>query len=324
MSLLACLIFKTFCWFHWGMNNYLLNIGRNTILIGSVGQLHKKKNAQIQQSRHYIMLWESSVHLNDGDFLKSSVSIMVRDVSTRISQRTNSERDIDVFIKTHFFLCRWKNKWRECQTGAIDASRHAENFHIDWLFMRHDLAKHFLKSREFSLCERAGSKIKNDKKRHVSITILPLANFSFSALSIIYLIEELLNIKFSVDGKFQSESGEPISPTLVCNITTRITRTKDHEDKNPGMRSLLQACKTSFPGKILMLIHKSSCKEELIQLTNTQKKTEFKGLKDDMAIQLRLAIEKAQAIETARASRAINSYAIVQPRVATFVTELAE
>ncbi|RUS22904.1 hypothetical protein BC937DRAFT_95225 [Endogone sp. FLAS-F59071] len=92
-----------------------------------------------------------------------------------IPQRKNSERDVDVFIKTHIFSCfddildrhfgdMVSRASRDRRMEALDAPDHTEGFHIDWLFTRHDLAKDLPWGREFSLCERAGSKVENEKK----------------------------------------------------------------------------------------------------------------------------------------------------------------
>ncbi|CAG8491561.1 9633_t:CDS:2 [Paraglomus occultum] len=92
-----------------------------------------------------------------------------------IPQRKNSERDIDVFIKTHIFSCfdgvldrhfgdMVSRASRRRRVEAVDAPNKAEGFHVDWLFTKHDLAKDVPWGHEFSLCERAGSKVENDKK----------------------------------------------------------------------------------------------------------------------------------------------------------------
>jgi hypothetical protein len=47
---------------------------------------------------------------------------------------------------------------------AMDASSDVKDYHIDWLFTRHDLAKDLAWGREFSLCECAGSRIENNRK----------------------------------------------------------------------------------------------------------------------------------------------------------------
>ncbi|CAJ0769465.1 12254_t:CDS:2, partial [Entrophospora sp. SA101] len=86
-----------------------------------------------------------------------------------IPQRKNSERDIDVFIKRHLFSC-FDNildshlASRDRQAGAMDAPETAEGYHLDWMFTKHDLAKDLPYGREFSLCERTGSRIENERK----------------------------------------------------------------------------------------------------------------------------------------------------------------
>ncbi|CAI2195320.1 18237_t:CDS:2, partial [Funneliformis geosporum] len=91
-------------------------------------------------------------------------------IDKKIPQRENSERDIDVIFKSHMFSCfddimdlhfgeMVSRASRQRRTQAIDASDKAEGYHLDWLFTRHDLARDLTWGREFSLCERAGSKI---------------------------------------------------------------------------------------------------------------------------------------------------------------------
>ncbi|CAG8664866.1 15418_t:CDS:2, partial [Acaulospora morrowiae] len=96
-------------------------------------------------------------------------------IDKKIPQRENSERDIDVIFKNHLFSCFddimdlhfgevVSRASRQRRTQAIDASDKAEGYHLDWLFTKHDLAKDLTWGREFSLCERAGSKIENGRK----------------------------------------------------------------------------------------------------------------------------------------------------------------
>ncbi|CAG8705149.1 2964_t:CDS:10 [Funneliformis mosseae] len=96
-------------------------------------------------------------------------------IDKKIPQRENSERDIDVIFKSHMFSCfddimdshfgeMVSRASRQRRTQAIDASDKAEGYHLDWLFTRHDLARDLTWGREFSLCERAGSKIENGRK----------------------------------------------------------------------------------------------------------------------------------------------------------------
>ncbi|CAG8698449.1 12996_t:CDS:2, partial [Funneliformis mosseae] len=96
-------------------------------------------------------------------------------IDKKIPQRENSERDIDVIFKSHMFSCfddimdlhfgeMVSRASRQRRAQAIDASDKAEGYHLDWLFTKHDLAKDLTWGREFSLCERAGSKIENGRK----------------------------------------------------------------------------------------------------------------------------------------------------------------
>ncbi|RUP48746.1 hypothetical protein BC936DRAFT_144059 [Jimgerdemannia flammicorona] len=121
-------------------------------------------------------------------------------ISKKIPQRTNSERDIDIFFKSHMFSCFddildthlyvqfvdfrvlymadahesfitihisgevVSRASRNRRMQAIDASADAEGYHLDWIFTKHDLAKNLTWGQEVSLCERAGSKIENGRK----------------------------------------------------------------------------------------------------------------------------------------------------------------
>ncbi|RUS29525.1 hypothetical protein BC938DRAFT_480553 [Jimgerdemannia flammicorona] len=96
-------------------------------------------------------------------------------IAEGIPMRENSERDIDVFINVHIFSCLKgvvdrhfgevvSRSSRDRRTTAVDASSDAEGYHLDWMFTRHDLGKDLMWGREFSLCERAGSKIENRQK----------------------------------------------------------------------------------------------------------------------------------------------------------------
>nr|CAG8647939.1 13937_t:CDS:2 [Entrophospora candida] len=53
---------------------------------------------------------------------------------------------------------------RDRRAGAMDAPETAEGYHLDWMFTKHDLAKDLPYGREFSLCERTGSRIENERK----------------------------------------------------------------------------------------------------------------------------------------------------------------
>ncbi|CAG8571828.1 1269_t:CDS:10, partial [Acaulospora colombiana] len=79
-------------------------------------------------------------------------------IAKGISNRANSERDIDVFIKRHIFSCfddildshLW---YQELHEIVEQMPSNAEGYHVDWMFT--DLCW----GREFSVCERAGSKV---------------------------------------------------------------------------------------------------------------------------------------------------------------------
>ncbi|CAG8499081.1 5819_t:CDS:10 [Funneliformis mosseae] len=115
-------------------------------------------------------------HLNkDVSYILELLRYTYEMIDIGIPQRHNSERDIDVFIKSTIFSCfngivdrhfgeTVSRASRDRRRKAIDASSYVEGYHIDWLFTRHDLAKDMTWGREFSLCERAGSRIENHKK----------------------------------------------------------------------------------------------------------------------------------------------------------------
>ncbi|CAG8467813.1 9165_t:CDS:10 [Funneliformis caledonium] len=115
-------------------------------------------------------------HLNkDVSYILELLRYTYEMIDIGIPQRHNSERDIDVFIKSTIFSCfngivdrhfgeTVSRASRDRRRKAIDASSDVEGYHIDWLFTRHDLAKDMTWGREFSLCERAGSRIENHKK----------------------------------------------------------------------------------------------------------------------------------------------------------------
>ncbi|RGB24777.1 hypothetical protein C1646_485156 [Rhizophagus diaphanus] len=53
---------------------------------------------------------------------------------------------------------------RDRRAVAVDAPETTEGYHMDWMFTKHDLAKDLPYGREFSLCERTGSRIDNERK----------------------------------------------------------------------------------------------------------------------------------------------------------------
>ncbi|CAG8625493.1 1215_t:CDS:10, partial [Racocetra fulgida] len=81
-------------------------------------------------------------------------------IAKGIPNRQNSERDIDIFIKRHIFSCfdDILDTSRDRRANAVDAPSNAEGYHLDWMFT--DLSW----GREFSICERAGSKVENKRK----------------------------------------------------------------------------------------------------------------------------------------------------------------
>ncbi|CAI2191498.1 19307_t:CDS:2 [Funneliformis geosporum] len=132
-----------------------------------------------------------------------------------IPQRKNSERDIDMFIKRHIFACfddildthfgeMVSRSSRDRRSEATDAPDKVEGFHLDWMFTRHDLGKDISYGREFSLCERAGSKVDNDTK-----------NFS----DILKVLKTLRDMHRSLVKAIAIESGGALSKQVLnaCN-----------------------------------------------------------------------------------------------------------
>jgi len=119
---------------------------------------------------------EEEDYLNpDVQFILDLIRFTCEMLAKGIPQRKNSERDIDVFIKRHLFSCfdnildshfgeMVSRASRDRRAGAMDAPETAEGYHLDWMFTKHDLAKDLPYGREFSLCERTGSRIENERK----------------------------------------------------------------------------------------------------------------------------------------------------------------
>ncbi|CAB4468629.1 unnamed protein product [Rhizophagus irregularis] len=119
---------------------------------------------------------EEEDYLNpDVQFILDLIRFTCEMLMKGIPQRKNSERDIDVFIKRHLFSCfdnildshfgeMVSRASRDRRAGAMDAPETAEGYHLDWMFTKHDLAKDLPYGREFSLCERTGSRIENERK----------------------------------------------------------------------------------------------------------------------------------------------------------------
>uniref|UniRef100_U9US34 Uncharacterized protein n=3 Tax=Rhizophagus irregularis TaxID=588596 RepID=U9US34_RHIID len=72
-----------------------------------------------------------------------------------------------MFIKRHIFACF--DDILDTHFEASDAPDKVEGFHLDWMFTKHDLGIDISYGREFSLCERAGSKVDNDTKNFSDI-----------------------------------------------------------------------------------------------------------------------------------------------------------
>ncbi|CAG8601311.1 4881_t:CDS:2, partial [Paraglomus occultum] len=108
--------------------------------------------------------------VKEEDYLNPDVQYIV----DLIRFTENSERDIDIFIKRHIFSCldnvldshfgeMVSRASRDRRAVAVDAQKPQRD--IIWTgCLRHDLAKDLPYGREFSLCERTGSKIDNERK----------------------------------------------------------------------------------------------------------------------------------------------------------------
>ncbi|CAG8680873.1 43157_t:CDS:10 [Gigaspora margarita] len=116
---------------------------------------------------------EETSLLDHNDHLDPDVACEM--IAKGIPNRQNSERDIDIFIKRHIFSCFddildshfgevVSRASRDRRANAVDAPSNAEGYHLDWMFTRHDLGKDLSWGREFSICERAGSKVENKRK----------------------------------------------------------------------------------------------------------------------------------------------------------------
>ncbi|KAG9302311.1 hypothetical protein G9A89_008802 [Geosiphon pyriformis] len=92
-----------------------------------------------------------------------------------IPQRTNTERDIDIYYSKILFnavedvvdihygeMCSRTS--RERRQGAVDGTKDDEGSKLDWLFSRHDLGPHYYWGQEFGIVENAGPKCDNKAK----------------------------------------------------------------------------------------------------------------------------------------------------------------
>ncbi|CAG8762177.1 21272_t:CDS:2, partial [Gigaspora rosea] len=123
-----------------------------------------------------ISLLDHNDHLDpDVAYIFDLIRYTCEMIAKGIPNRQNSERDIDIFIKRHIFSCFddildshfgevVSRASRDRRANAVDAPSNAEGYHLDWMFTRHDLGKDLSWGREFSICERAGSKVENKRK----------------------------------------------------------------------------------------------------------------------------------------------------------------
>ncbi|CAG8717268.1 16709_t:CDS:10, partial [Funneliformis mosseae] len=123
-----------------------------------------------------ISLLDPNDHLDpDVAYIFDLIRYTCEMIAKGIPNRQNSERDIDIFIKRHIFSCFddildshfgevVSRASRDRRVNAVDAPSNAEGYHLDWMFTRHDLGKDLSWGREFSICERAGSKVENKRK----------------------------------------------------------------------------------------------------------------------------------------------------------------
>ncbi|RIB20891.1 hypothetical protein C2G38_1152944 [Gigaspora rosea] len=85
-------------------------------------------------------------HTNpDVAFILDLIRYTCEMIAKGITQRPNSERDIDIFIKKHIFSCfdtildshfgeAVSRASRNRRAEAIDAPNNAEGYHLDWMF----------------------------------------------------------------------------------------------------------------------------------------------------------------------------------------------
>ncbi|CAG8541090.1 3645_t:CDS:10, partial [Funneliformis mosseae] len=105
-----------------------------------------------------ISLLDHNNHLDpDVAYIFDLIRYTCEMIAKGIPSRQNSERDIDVFIKRHIFLCFddildsgevVSRASRDRRANAVDAPSNAEGYHLDWMFTRHDLGKDLIISAE--------------------------------------------------------------------------------------------------------------------------------------------------------------------------------
>ncbi|GBB86239.1 hypothetical protein RclHR1_12680005 [Rhizophagus clarus] len=87
-------------------------------------------------------------------------------IAKGIPQRQNTERGYrHVYKTTHIFIGEAVSRAsRDRRAEATDAPTNTEGYHFDWMFTKHNLGTNLSWGREFSLCERTGSKIEDKRK----------------------------------------------------------------------------------------------------------------------------------------------------------------
>ncbi|CAG8705671.1 16680_t:CDS:10 [Rhizophagus irregularis] len=142
-------------------NDQLCKIGKIVQLEGTHGAI-----LEIQKMEKPELLVKEEDYLNpDVQYILDLIRFTCEMLAKNIPQRKNSERDIDIFIKRHIFSGEMVSRAsRDRRAVAVDAPETTEGYHMDWMFTKHDLAKDLPYGREFSLCERTGSRIDNERK----------------------------------------------------------------------------------------------------------------------------------------------------------------
>lgn len=134
-----------------------------------------EKNNETDQHEEISPLTPDDCMNPDVAFIFDLIRYTCEMIAKGITQRPNSERDIDIFIKRHIFSCFdtildshfgevVSRASRSRRAVAINAPSNAEGYHLDWMFTRHDLGRELCWGREFSLCERTGSKTEDTRK----------------------------------------------------------------------------------------------------------------------------------------------------------------
>ncbi|PKK75588.1 hypothetical protein RhiirC2_736253 [Rhizophagus irregularis] len=126
---------------------------------------------------------------------------------------------------------------RDRRSEASDAPDKVEGFHLDWMFTKHDLGIDISYGREFSLCERAGSKVDNDTK-----------NFS----DILKVLKTLRDMHRSLVKAIAIESGGALSKQVLNACISRFKRIMERAEKEkfiPGKVTIIEAKESRTPKK---------------------------------------------------------------------------